>query len=233
MTRRQVTEIPIIKPLVIETRQHETVSPHRQKINRGALPEGLDADRFFGPRLEATAVYYKHRHYMSYERIVETLRDRYRMTISEGAIAQIHERAGKKAASDAEAIREQVDAKALQVGHLFAQPLRVRASSDQARYLHQPSDGDRETTRRVAGPEGQERSRLEAATTIDQTSRETAGLPTLPRNTADQQRIGAGAANQRRLSKSDKWLPLRLGREILRRHPIRHRDCDAERRTSL
>jgi hypothetical protein len=42
---------------VIETRQHEVICPHCQCLNRGQLPEGLEADRYFGPRLEAAAVF--------------------------------------------------------------------------------------------------------------------------------------------------------------------------------
>jgi transposase len=106
--RHQVTEIPIIKPLVIETQQHKTRCPHCRKRVSGPLPEGLEADRFFGPQLEATVVYYKQRHHLSYVRIVEVLRDRYGISISEGAVAQILERAGKRAAIEAEKIRKQV-----------------------------------------------------------------------------------------------------------------------------
>lgn len=108
IVRRQLTEIPIIKPLVIETQQHKTRCPHCRTANSGALPVGLEADRFFGPQLEATVAYYKQRHHLSYERIVEVLGDRYGVAISQGAIAQILERAGKRAASEAESIRDQV-----------------------------------------------------------------------------------------------------------------------------
>ncbi|MGH9751910.1 MAG: DUF6444 domain-containing protein [Blastocatellia bacterium] len=57
--RRQITELPAAKPLVIETRQHRTTCPHCLTLNRGALPEGLEAERHFGPNLEATVVFYK------------------------------------------------------------------------------------------------------------------------------------------------------------------------------
>lgn len=106
--RRQITELPEAKPLVIETRQHRTTCPHCQTLNRGPLPEGLEAERFFGPNLEATVVFYKQTQHLSYERTVETMRDLHGVNLSEGAIASILERAGEKAQPVAEAIKEQV-----------------------------------------------------------------------------------------------------------------------------
>lgn len=106
--QRQITELPEVKPIVIETRQHRTTCPHCLTINRGTLPEGLEADRYFGPNLEATVVFYKQTQHLSYERIVETMRDLHGVTLSEGAVAQILERAGQKAEPVAETIKEQV-----------------------------------------------------------------------------------------------------------------------------
>jgi transposase len=106
--RRQITELPTANPVVIETRQYETVCPHCQMLNYGALPEGLEAERYFGPNLEATVVYYKQEQHLSYKRIVETMRDLHGVTLSEGAVAQILERAGRKAEPVAEAIKQQV-----------------------------------------------------------------------------------------------------------------------------
>ena len=54
--RRQVTELPEIKPVVIETRQDEVVCPCCQQLQRGQLPEGLEATRQFGPRLEGLVI---------------------------------------------------------------------------------------------------------------------------------------------------------------------------------
>ena len=39
--RRQVTELPEIKPVVIETRQDEVVGPCCQQLQQGTLPAGL------------------------------------------------------------------------------------------------------------------------------------------------------------------------------------------------
>ena len=107
-TRRQITELPEVRPLVIETRQHQKTCPHCLKLNRGVLPEGLEAERFFGPNLEATVVFYKQTQHLSIERIVETMRNLHGVNLSEGAIVSILKRAGEKAAPAAEAIKEQV-----------------------------------------------------------------------------------------------------------------------------
>ena len=106
--QRQITELPAAKPLVLETRQHRTTCPHCQAVNLGRLPEGLEAERCFGPNLEATVVFYKQTQHLSYERIVETLRALHGVTLSEGALAAIIRRAGEKAQPVAEAIKEQV-----------------------------------------------------------------------------------------------------------------------------
>ena len=106
--RRQVTEIPPVKPFIIETRQHEVLCPHCKQINHGLLPEGLEADRFFGPNLAARVVYYKQTQHLSYERIVGTLRDLYGVELSEGGIAAILRRAGEFAKPVAEQIKERV-----------------------------------------------------------------------------------------------------------------------------
>jgi transposase len=108
ITRRQITELPLVKPLVIETQQHGLTCPHCQAPNQGRLPEGLEAERYFGPQLEATVVFYKQTQHLSYERIVETMRDLHGVSLSEGAIAAILQRAGERAAPVAETIKEQV-----------------------------------------------------------------------------------------------------------------------------
>lgn len=107
-TRRQITELPVIKPLVLETRQHQTVCPHCLTLNHAPLPAGLEGDRYFGPQLEATVVYYKQTQHLSYERIAETLWERYGLRLSEGALAAILQRAGDQAQPLAETIKAQV-----------------------------------------------------------------------------------------------------------------------------
>lgn len=108
IVRRQVTELPEFNPVLIETQQHEVVCPHCRRLNRGQLPAGLEADRYFGPRLEAAVVFLKHQQHLSYERIVQTLREMFGIEISEGGIASIIARAGERAAIAAAEIKQQV-----------------------------------------------------------------------------------------------------------------------------
>ena len=43
--RRQLTELPKVQPVVIETRQHEVLCPGCGQLQQGMLPEGLEATR--------------------------------------------------------------------------------------------------------------------------------------------------------------------------------------------
>ena len=113
VVRRQVTELPEIKPIVFETQQTEKTCPHCQHLNRAELPAGLEADRFFGPRLEATIVFLKHQNHFSYERIVNALREVFGLEISEGGISTIIARAGHLASAEAAEIREAVKSSAV------------------------------------------------------------------------------------------------------------------------
>lgn len=106
--RRQIVELPSSKPVVLETRQHHIICPHCHTPNRAPLPENLEADRYFGPNLEATVVFYKQIQHLGVERIVETMRSLHGVELSEGGVMAILERAGKKAQPIAEEIRKQV-----------------------------------------------------------------------------------------------------------------------------
>ena len=106
--RRQLTELPEIKPVVLETRQHELICPSCGTTQRASLPVGLEAGRHFGPRLEATVVYLQHQQHLSYERSQAALADLFGVEISEGGQACVLERAGAAAAPLAEALREEI-----------------------------------------------------------------------------------------------------------------------------
>jgi transposase len=106
--RRQVTELPEITPVVIETRQQEVVCPQCGQLQQGTLPEGLEAMRQFGPRLEALVTYFHHEHHMGFERLQTVLADVLSLTVSEGGAVAILERAGTAAQPEAEVIAEHV-----------------------------------------------------------------------------------------------------------------------------
>ncbi len=110
VVRRQLTELPVVAPVVIETQQHEVVCPHCQTRNRGVLPGGLEAERQFGPRLEATVVYLKQTQHLSYQRVVQALHDLGGVALSEGGVNAILARAGAAAADVAATIRQDLQA---------------------------------------------------------------------------------------------------------------------------
>lgn len=106
--RRQITELPEIKPVVIETQQYEVVCPCCGEVQRGKLPEGLEAGRYFGPRLEATVTMLHHEHHVGFERLVGLCSEIFNLTLSEGGAVSIVKRAGKAVFGEAEKIGEKV-----------------------------------------------------------------------------------------------------------------------------
>ena len=92
---RQITELPEIKPVVIETQQYEVICPCCGEVQRGKLPAGLEAGRYFGPRLEATVTMLHHEHHVGFERLVGLCSEIFNLTLSEGGAVSIVKRAGK------------------------------------------------------------------------------------------------------------------------------------------
>ena len=106
--RRQITELPDIQPVVIETQQYEVICPCCGERQRGKLPEGLEAGRYFGPRLEATVTLLHHEHHIGFERLVQLCGELFRLPLSEGGAVSIIKRAGTAVFGEAEKIGEQV-----------------------------------------------------------------------------------------------------------------------------
>jgi len=106
--RRQITELPEIKPVVIETQQYEVICPCCGERQRGKLPEGLEAGRYFGPRLEATVTMLHHEHHVGFERLVGLCSEIFNLTLSEGGAVSIIKRAGQAVFGEAEKIGEKV-----------------------------------------------------------------------------------------------------------------------------
>jgi transposase len=104
----QITELPDPKAEVIEVRQYEVDCPHCGQPQVEPAPEGLEMDRTFGARLEATVVYYRQEQHISYERTEATMRNLHGVEISPGGIDQIMQRAGQKAIQEAETIQAEV-----------------------------------------------------------------------------------------------------------------------------
>jgi len=106
--RHQITELPPIKPIVIETRQHQVICPECHRVNRGVLPEELKRKGDFGPRLGAVAVYLRHQQHISYQRLRQVMEEIFGVSLSEGGIDGLMREAGLAAQAVAEEIKRQV-----------------------------------------------------------------------------------------------------------------------------
>jgi transposase len=108
VVRRQITELPEIQPVVIETRQYEIACPCCGELQRGKLPEGLEAGRYFSPRLEATVTHLHHEQHIGFKRLVQLCGELFGLQLSTGGAVSIVERAGRAVQEEAEAIGEKV-----------------------------------------------------------------------------------------------------------------------------
>jgi transposase len=101
----QITELPEAKAEVIEVRQFEVVCPGCGQKQTSEPPEGLEMERTFGARLEATVVYYRQQQHMSYERTKMALSDLHGVKLCEGSIDKITQRAGNEARQQTQPIQ--------------------------------------------------------------------------------------------------------------------------------
>jgi transposase len=104
----QITELPPAKAEVIEVRQYEVSCPECGRTQVGEPPAGLEMERAFGARLEATVVYYRQEQHMSYQRTQAALLNLHGVEISQGGIDKIMQRAGNQALQAVEPILESV-----------------------------------------------------------------------------------------------------------------------------
>jgi transposase len=104
----QITELPPARAQVIEVRQYLTICPQCGQEQMEEPAAGLEMNRRFGSRLEATVVYYRQEQHMSYERTQEALWQLHGVKISQGGIDKIMQRAGKKAIEAVSAIEKSV-----------------------------------------------------------------------------------------------------------------------------
>jgi FtsZ-binding cell division protein ZapB len=96
VVRRQITELPILKPVVIETQQHEVCCPACQLRQRGELPAGLEAERWCGPRLEALVTYLHQVHHVGFERLQTVLLDVFGVSLSLGGEVAVGGACGRR-----------------------------------------------------------------------------------------------------------------------------------------
>jgi transposase len=104
----QITELPHAPAQVIEVRRYAVTCPECGATQVEEPPTGLEMNRAFGSRLEATVVYYRQEQHMSYVRTQKALLDLHQVEISQGGIDEIMKRAGKWATGRIEQIQNRV-----------------------------------------------------------------------------------------------------------------------------
>src|SRR4030066_1355481 len=104
----QITELPQAPAQVIEVRQYSVTCPECGMSQVEEPPAGVEMNRAFGSRLEATVGYYRQEQHMSYARTQKALLDLHQVEISQGGIDEIMKRAGKWAVGKVEQIQASV-----------------------------------------------------------------------------------------------------------------------------
>lgn len=109
----QITELPSAKAEVIEVRQYGVRCGCCGQEQVGQPPAGLERERTFGARLEATVVYYRQEQHMSYVRTQAAMHNLHGVEISQGGIDQIMQRTGNKALAELKPIQHAIQQSAV------------------------------------------------------------------------------------------------------------------------
>jgi transposase len=106
--RSQQTELPPVRPVVIEVVRYACTCPTCGRRNVAAYPEGWNPRQRFGPRLQTVLAYLHHHQHVSYERLAQLLGHLFGVFLSEGAIAASLARTAGLLQPTYQAIRDQV-----------------------------------------------------------------------------------------------------------------------------
>jgi transposase len=108
VARRQVTELPPVRPVVIEAQRLRARCRRCGHGTVGRYPAGFGATGAFGPRLVATAALLHEEHHIAYARLVEVFAGLFGLPVSEGALVEAVGRLGHALRPAAAAIAEEV-----------------------------------------------------------------------------------------------------------------------------
>jgi transposase len=106
--RRQVVEVPPMRPLVIEAVAHAATCPNCGERQQAEFPEAFVAPQAFGPRVQALATYLHEVHHVPYLRLKRVLWDACGLEIALGSLVNLVRRTSLALAPAAEAIRLEV-----------------------------------------------------------------------------------------------------------------------------
>jgi len=110
VARRQVTDLPAVRPVVIEAQRLRVRCRRCGHSTVGRYPDGFGATGAFGPRLVATAALLHEEHHVAYGRLVELFAGLFGVRVSEGALVEAVGRLGQALRPHAEAIAAEVRA---------------------------------------------------------------------------------------------------------------------------
>jgi transposase len=104
---RQLIDVPCPRYIITNHITCKKVCPCGH-CNHGSFPANVNSPVSYGPGVEALVVNLSTRQYIPYNRLSTLIRDLYGIQISEGTIANMLERFGRKAACVYERIRQQI-----------------------------------------------------------------------------------------------------------------------------
>src|SRR5579871_284639 len=108
--RRQVVELPPVRPVVIEAQRVRVRCRRCQHGTVGAYPAGMTAHGGFGPRLAASAAYLHEEQHIAYARLVTLYQELFGLRLSEGSLVALVQQVGTALQPATEAIAAQVRA---------------------------------------------------------------------------------------------------------------------------
>lgn len=106
--RHQIVELPAVLAHVVELHLCAVDCPHCGTHTLAVPTPGLEAERAYGARLQATIAYLKHIQHLSYDRLEHTLRDVFGVQMSPGAIDATLQRVGEAATAATGCIQAQL-----------------------------------------------------------------------------------------------------------------------------
>lgn len=108
--RRQVVEIPPVRPVVVEAQRLRLRCRHCQQCTTGTYPVGFGVRGTLGPRVVALAALLHEQHHVAYARLGQVFADVFGLQVSEGtlvaAVGELGQALQPAAAAIAEAVRQ-------------------------------------------------------------------------------------------------------------------------------
>jgi len=106
--RHQIIDIPPLRPIVREVVRYGRYCPRCGHYHRVETPAGFERGRTVGVHVERLVLYLHYAHPLSYQRVQRILAEVCGITLSEGALVNIVERAKAALKQGAEAIHRQI-----------------------------------------------------------------------------------------------------------------------------